>query len=97
MLQEDGSIKTKIYRKPTHTNQYLNFESHHSVIHKLSVVQTLFDRNNNNVTEQIDWEEEEKEITRALTSCGYPYWTMKRTKKTIETAKEGNVKRKTKQ
>ena len=25
MLQEDGTLKTKVYRKATHTNQYLHF------------------------------------------------------------------------
>ena len=27
IMNEDGSLKTKIYRKPTHTNQYLNWDS----------------------------------------------------------------------
>ena len=37
----DGSVTTSVYGKPTHTNQYLPFESHHPVVHKASVVWTL--------------------------------------------------------
>ena len=27
--KEDGSVKVKVYRKRTHNNQYLAFDSHH--------------------------------------------------------------------
>ena len=30
-VQEDGILSTSIYRKPTHTNQYLQWDSHHSI------------------------------------------------------------------
>ena len=32
---ENGGLKLQIYRKPTHTDQYLNFSSHHPIEHKL--------------------------------------------------------------
>ena len=35
---ENGDLKFQIYRKPTHTD----FNSHHSIEHKLSVVRTLY-------------------------------------------------------
>ena len=30
----DGSLQTKVYRKPTHTNQYLKWDSHHAISNK---------------------------------------------------------------
>ena len=37
----DGSILTTVYRKPTHTDRYLDFASHHPIAHMIAVVQTL--------------------------------------------------------
>ena len=43
-VQEDGSLSTSIYRKPMHTNQYLQWDSHHSIANKYSVINSLMHR-----------------------------------------------------
>jgi len=85
--KEDNSLKLQIYRKPTHTDQYLNFTSHHPIEHKLSVVRTLLDRSRSLVSETIDKEEEEKHVEKALMSCGNPKWTFKKVKSQMNSEK----------
>ena len=80
----DGSIKLLVYRKATHTDQYLNFSSHHPIHHKLGVVRTLLDRMNSVVTEDKDKELEEDKIRSALSRCGYPKWTFTQVKEKME-------------
>ncbi|XP_072019409.1 uncharacterized protein [Amphiura filiformis] len=78
--RDDGSIKLLVYRKATHTDQYLNFRSHHPLHHKLGVVRTLMDRKNRIVTEDEDKEREDDHIKGALQKCGYPDWSIKKVK-----------------
>jgi hypothetical protein len=40
----DGSLGHKVYRKPTHTNLYLNAKSHHHPSKKQAVLSTLIHR-----------------------------------------------------
>ena len=68
----DKTISVKVYRKPTHTNQYLNYTSHHSTSAKQSVITALFDRANNIVSGENDKEEKKQHILAALQQNGYP-------------------------
>ena len=38
---KDGSLSTSVYRKPTHTDLYLQWDSHHTLTSKYSVIGTL--------------------------------------------------------
>ena len=40
----DGSISTRVYRKPSNTGRYLDFSSHHPPSQKAAIVKTLFSR-----------------------------------------------------
>ena len=40
----DKTVKIQVYRKPTHTDQYLHFQFRHPIHHKSGVVRTLMDR-----------------------------------------------------
>ena len=42
--REDGSMGVTVYRKPTHTDRYLDFQSHHPPHVKRDLVRCLYDR-----------------------------------------------------
>ena len=96
MRKPDGSLKLQVYRKKTHTNQYLNFDSHHPLHQKLGVVRTLFDRSENIVTEEEDKKEEEEKIRSALMGCGYPRWAFDKVKGRMQEGKQKKEKKKRK-
>ena len=72
---QNGTLYFTVYRKPTHTNQYLNFQSHQPLQHKLGVVRTLRDRADRAVTNEEDKHKEYNTIKESLAVAGYPEWT----------------------
>ena len=76
MRLPDGSLKIVIYRKPTHTDQYLNFQSNHPLEHKLGIVCTLYHRANTVISQDSDKKQETEHIDTALIACGYPKWAI---------------------
>ncbi len=72
--REDGSLKVTLYWKPTHNDQYLNWESYHRLEHKRSVVQTLLRRAEHLVTDEEDRRKETSHVKRVFRINGYKPW-----------------------
>ena len=73
---EDGKLTTKVYRKATHTDQYLQFTSAHPLHQKLGVIRSLLDRKDSVITKDEDKTQEEKHLVEALQANGYQKWTI---------------------
>lgn len=68
----NGTITTKVYRKPTHTDRYLHFDSHHDKKHKISTAATLLHRASHLPNTEEGKAHEIRHVTEALKSNGYP-------------------------
>ena len=68
-LNDDGSLDLTVYRKPTHTDQYVNIDSNHHLQQKRSVVLTLVNRANM-VTKPDEKDAEVRHIKSALRANG---------------------------
>ena len=69
MPQPDGSIKTTVFRKPTHTNMYLHWDSYHHLSAKYGVINTLRHRAKTVCSTQQLLKEEEDHLHNALRRC----------------------------
>ena len=68
----NNTISVRVYRKPTHTDQYLKFTSHHLARAKKSVITSLFDRAKNIISNPSDQEKDENHLTAVLQANDYP-------------------------
>ncbi|XP_072041173.1 uncharacterized protein [Amphiura filiformis] len=83
-VQSDGTLTSKVYRKPTHTDHYLQFGSHHPLVHKLGVIRTLQYRADTIISDSEQVPEEKDHIKTALNNCGYPDWAFLKATKSKE-------------
>ena len=71
-IQPDNTFSTTVYRKPTHTDQYLHWNSNHHIIAKQSVFNTLAHRAKTVSSSQVSFNKEMDHIKTALQHCQFP-------------------------
>ena len=74
----DGSLTTTVFRKKTHSDWYLVFDSHHPLAHKVAVTRTLLTQADWICARVPDTDVEKRRITVALSSNGYPTTLVKK-------------------
>ena len=74
--EADGSLSITVYRKPTHTDQYLQWDSHHHLSAKFNVIQTLSHRASTMCSNPELLQKEKNHLRKALTKCNYPKWAL---------------------
>ena len=81
--QADGTLSITVYRKPTHTDQYLQWDSHHHLSAKFSVIHTLSHKVRT-VCSKLELLQQEKDhLRKALTKCRYPKWALDKVEKRL--------------
>ena len=66
--EPDGRLTTSVYRKPTHTDQYLAYDSHYPQSVKRSIVKCLYNRAKHIVTKPSVISKKKKHLLSLLVS-----------------------------
>ena len=67
----DGKLSNTVYRKPRHTNQYLQWDSHHHLSAKYSVISTLTHRAKTVGSIPKLLQKEIEHLRKTLTNCNF--------------------------
>ena len=67
-----NNISTQIHKKPTHTDRYLPYTSHHPKHQKLATTHSLYNRISSHITDQTERQIARREVRQTLRTNGYP-------------------------
>ena len=74
----NNTIHTTVYRKPTHTDQYLHWGSNHFITAKNSVCNTLAHGAKVVSSTPEGLNKEMEHLNKALRDCHFPHWVLNR-------------------
>ena len=90
----DGTLTTKVYRKPIHTVQYLQWDSNHNLASKHSIINTLTHRAKTLCSSPESIKQGMEHLEKVLIGCKYPRWAIKKIlQKQIHSQKKTNKKK----
>ena len=88
-LQTDGFLSITVYQNPTHTYEYLQWDSHHSLSAKYSVIGTLTHRAKTVCTNPEPLDKEVKHLREAMGKCKYPTWAINKVQSKVLNNNQG--------
>ena len=91
----DGTLTTGVYRKPTHTDLYLPWDSHHNLTAKYSVINTLSERIKTICSSPQLLKNELQHLEEVIILCKYPKWAINKIIHKQEDQKKSNKKKQT--
>ena len=74
--EADGTLSITVYRTPTNTDQYLQWDSHHQLSAKFSVIHTLSHSAKTVCSKPELLQQEKDHLRKAFTKCKYPKWAL---------------------
>ena len=89
--ETEGKLSITVYRKPTYTNQYLQWDSHHHLIATFSVINTLSHRAKTVCSNPELLQKEMDHLKKALTQCNYPKWALDNVERRLNWASSETV------
>ena len=87
------SLSTAVHRKPTHTDLYLQWDSHHTIPSKYSMASTLHHRAKTICSSPQLLQQEDDHLFRVFTKCKYPAWALNRVKIKTRTPAQNNKRK----
>ena len=81
--EADGNLSITVYRKPNHNDQYLQWDSHHHLPAKFSVINTLTHRAQTVCRNPELLCKEMDRLRKALTQCKYSEWALDKVEKRL--------------
>ena len=81
--EADGTLSITVYRKHTHTDQYLQWDSHHHHSVKFNIIHTLSRRATTVYGKPELLQQEKDHLRKALTRCKYPKWALDKVEKRL--------------
>ena len=82
--QPIDSLEPTVYRRPSHTDQYLHWESHHTITAKYSVVSTWHHRTRAVCSNPKLLQREQEHLQEAISKWNCPIWALNRMKIKIQ-------------
>ena len=81
--EADGTLSITVYMNPTHSDQYLQWDSHHHLSAKFSVIHTLSHRASTVCSKPEVFQQEKDHLRKALTKWKYPKWALDKVEKRL--------------